>query len=76
MAAEESRLSAPRAGDAIALLTCAATVLVGASSAHAQDTTLRYRWVKGDQVSYRTSQQKNVRMTSSVLPEKGEIVEP
>jgi hypothetical protein len=45
-------------------------ILVGVSTAYAQDTTLRYRWVKGDDVRYRLTQQGNTTITG--LPGIGE----
>ncbi len=46
-------------------------VLAWVSTASAQDTTLRYRWVKGDEVRYRISQQSS--MTISGLPGLGDL---
>jgi len=46
-------------------------VFAGVSPASGQDTTLRYQWVKGDEVRYRVSQQTSV--TMSGLPGLGDM---
>jgi hypothetical protein len=46
-------------------------VIAGEVAASAQDATLRYRWVKGDEVRYRLSQQSST--TMSGLPGVGEM---
>jgi hypothetical protein len=55
----------------VGTLTCVVAILVGASSAYGQDATLRYRWVNGDEVRYRLSQQSNTTVTG--LPGVGEM---
>jgi Family of unknown function (DUF6263) len=55
----------------VGTLTCVVAILVGVSSAYGQDATLRYRWVKGDEVRYRLSQQGNTTVTG--LPGVGEM---
>jgi hypothetical protein len=55
----------------VGTLTCAVAILVGMSSAYGQDATLRYRWVKGDEVRYRLSQQGTTTITG--LPGVGEM---
>jgi hypothetical protein len=55
----------------VGTLTCAVAILVGMSSAYGQDATLRYRWVNGDEVRYRLSQQGTTTITG--LPGVGEM---
>jgi hypothetical protein len=53
------------------MLACVVAIFVGVSSAYGQDATLRYRWVKGDDVRYRVSQQGTT--TINGLPGMGEM---
>jgi hypothetical protein len=55
----------------VGTLTCVVAILVGVSSTYGQEATLRYRWVKGDEVRYQLSQQGTTTMTG--LPGVGEL---
>lgn len=55
----------------VGMLACVVAIFVGVSSAYGQDATLRYRWVKGDDVRYRVSQQGTT--TINGLPGMGEM---
>jgi len=54
-----------------ALLAIAVALVGDVSSALGQDATLRYKWVKGDQVRYRTTQRSST--TMSGVPGLGEL---
>ena len=56
-----------------ALLAIAVALVGDVSSALGQDATLRYKWVKGDQVRYRTTQRSST--TMSGVPGLGELSE-
>jgi hypothetical protein len=55
----------------VGTLTCVVAILAWVSSAYGQDATLRYRWVNGDEIRYRLSQQSNTTITG--LPGVGEM---
>lgn len=54
-----------------AMLAIAVALVADGSSALGQDATLRYKWVKGDQVRYRTTQRSST--TMSGVPGLGEL---
>jgi hypothetical protein len=54
-----------------AVIVCLAAVIAQAPLAQAQDTLLRYRWSKGDQVRYRITQKSSVAMRG--LPGLGDM---
>ena len=54
----------------VGTLTCVVAMLAWVSSAYGQDATLRYRWVNGDEIRYRLSQQGTTTITG--LPGIGE----
>jgi uncharacterized protein DUF6263 len=56
----------------VAALACMAAVLLTVSSASGQTAALRYRWVKGDVVAYRVTQQNT--STMSGMPGMGDMV--
>jgi Family of unknown function (DUF6263) len=55
----------------VASIAVLVAVLVDSSSSYGQEATLRYRWVKGEEVRYRVSQQGTT--TMSGLPGAGEM---
>lgn len=62
-------MDASRRSFRIALLVLAA--LVSSATLAAQDVTLRYRWTKGEEVRYRTTQQTDMQMSG--LPGMGDM---